>query len=151
MAPRSLILILSIMLASCCTHRESVASSVRHCDTVAELRSISARQLHSETVWETIIMRQDTAGRLVPVSREITRRTHTERENTADTSRSEVKAEAVAEEKSVSTETASPSASSRDKTPGWVKALVFLLVFVTITFGIFAFHKYLEKKWQSMN
>lgn len=151
MAPRSLILILSFMLASCCMHRESVASSVRTCDTVSELRSISARQLQSETVWETIIMRQDSTGHLVPVSREVTRRTHNERENAADTSRSEVKAEAVTEERSESNVTATPSAPSRDGAPGWVKALVFLLVFITVAFGIFAFYKYLEKKWKSIN
>lgn len=51
--------------------------SVRHADSVAALRSVAASTIDRVETWETVTMRADSLGRLVPVSRDVTR--HTEK------------------------------------------------------------------------
>ena len=64
-----------LMLYGCRSKADTVA--VRHADSVAALSSVSATTLDRVETWETLVMRADSLGRLVPVSRGLVR--HTEK------------------------------------------------------------------------
>lgn len=73
---KNTVAILLLMLASCRSETVTV-DTVRRSDSVSSLRSIAARDLQRVEVWETLVMKADTGGNLVPVSREI--KTHSEK------------------------------------------------------------------------
>lgn len=83
------ILLTFIVLTSCKAKSVTSTDTVRHADSVAALRSIAARDIDRVEVWETLVMKADTMGRLVPVSREIRRHTEkaVESVQSTDTSR----------------------------------------------------------------
>ena len=64
-----------LMLYGCRSKADTMA--VRHSDSVAALSSLSASTLDRVETWETLVMRADSLGRLVPVSRGLVR--HTEK------------------------------------------------------------------------
>lgn len=64
----------SAVATGCRSRKEvAIATTERHTDSVASLRSIGARELTRETETTTIVMRPDTLGRLVEVARDVTR------------------------------------------------------------------------------
>lgn len=83
------ILLTFIVLTSCKAKAVTSTATMRHADSVAALRSIAARDLNRVEVWETLVMKADTTGCLVPVSREIRRHTEKAAESvqSADTAR----------------------------------------------------------------
>lgn len=64
-----------LLLYGCRSKADTVA--VRHADSVAALSSVAATTLDRVETWETLVMRADSLGRLVPVSRDVVR--HTEK------------------------------------------------------------------------
>ena len=70
------IAILSLLLLYGCRSKDD-AVAVRRADSVAALRSVGASTLDRVETWETLVMRADSLGRLVPVSRDVIR--HTEK------------------------------------------------------------------------
>lgn len=60
-----------LLLYGCRAKADTV--SVRHADSVAALRSVAASTLDRVETWETVVMRADSLGRLVPVSRDVIR------------------------------------------------------------------------------
>lgn len=64
-----------LLLYGCRSKADTVA--VRHADSVAALSSMAATTLDRVETWETLVMRADSLGRLVPVSRDVIR--HTEK------------------------------------------------------------------------
>lgn len=64
-----------LLLYGCRSKADTVA--VRHADSVSALRSVGASTLDRVETWETLVMRADSLGRLVPVSRDVIR--HTEK------------------------------------------------------------------------
>lgn len=136
----------ALLLASCCARKaEAVSSSSRHADTVATLRSLSARTIDRRTTTETIVMRPDSMGRMVPVSHVIVRHTDKTEDVTADTSdyRAEAEAEAVTETARV--ETATPSAREGTGLKWAVGVTLWLLLAVLIALEAV----YLYKRWTS--
>ena len=63
-----------VIMTSCRTKSISIAD-VRRLDSVASLRSMSASSVERVEVWETVVMRPDSTGSLVAVSRDIVRHT----------------------------------------------------------------------------
>ena len=134
----------ALLLASCCARKaEAVSSSSRHADTVATLRSLSARTIDRRTTTETIVMRPDSMGRMVPVSHVIVRRTDKTEDVTADTSGYKSEAEAVTETAKV--ETATPSAREGTVLKWAVGVTLWLLLAVLIALEAV----YLYKRWTS--
>jgi hypothetical protein len=72
---KTIIAISLLLLCGCRAKADTVA--MRHADSVAALRSVGASTLDREETWETVTMRADNLGRLVPVSRDVIR--HTEK------------------------------------------------------------------------
>ena len=70
------IAILSLLLLYGCRSKADTVA-VRHADSVAALSSVAATTLDRVETWETLVMRADSLGRLVPVSRDVIR--HTEK------------------------------------------------------------------------
>lgn len=70
------IAILSLLLLYGCRSKADTVA-VRHADSVAALSSMAAATLDRVETWETLVMRADSLGRLVPVSRDVIR--HTEK------------------------------------------------------------------------
>lgn len=134
----------ALILASCCARKaEAVSSSSRHADTVATLRSLSARTIDRRTTTETIVMRPDSMGRMVPVSHVIVRRTDKTEDVTADTSDYKSEAETVTETAKV--ETATPSAREGTVLKWAVGVTLWLLLAVLIALEAV----YLYKRWTS--
>lgn len=79
---RNTALIILLLLASCRSKAVTV-DTTRHADSVSSLRSIAARDLERVEVWETLVMKADTSGKLVPVSREV--KTHKEKSSQTET------------------------------------------------------------------
>lgn len=134
----------ALLLASCCARKaEAVSSSSRHADTVATLRSLSARTIDRRTTTETIVMRPDSMGRMVPVSHVIVRHTDKTEDVTADTSDYRAEAETVTETAKV--ETAAPSAREGAALKWAVGITLWLLLAVLIALEAV----YLYKRWTS--
>lgn len=119
----------ALLLASCCARKaEAVSSSSRHADTVAALRSLSARTIDRQVTTETIVIRRDSLGRMVPVSHVIVRHTDKTEDVTADTS--DFKAEAKDEAKK---ETAKKETTARHDTGGrWAMGVTLWLLFAIL-------------------
>lgn len=120
----------ALLLASCCARKaEAVSSSARHADTVATLRSLSARTIDRQVTTETIVIRRDSLGRMVPVSHVIVRHTDKTEDVTADTSdfKAEIKAEAKAETATKETPTARHETGGR-----WSMGVTLWLLFVIL-------------------
>lgn len=134
----------ALLLASCCARKaEAVSSSSRHADTVATLRSLSARTIDRRTTTETIVMRPDSMGRMVPVSHVIVRHTDKTEDVTADTSDYRAEAEAVTE--TAKAETATPSAREGTGLKWAVGVTLWLMLAVLIALEAV----YLYKRWTS--
>ena len=134
----------ALLLASCCARKaEAVSSSSRHADTVATLRSLSARTIDRRTTTETIVMRPDSTGRMVPVSHVIVMHTDKTEDVTADTSDYRAEAETVTETAKV--ETAAPSAREGTVLKWAVGVTLWLLLAVLIALEAV----YLYKRWTS--
>lgn len=134
----------AMLLASCCARKaEAVSSSSRHADTVATLRSLSARTIDRRTTTETIVMRPDSMGRMVPVSHVIVRHTDKTEDVSADTSDYRAEAEAVTE--TAKAETATPSAREGTGLKWAVGVTLWLLLAVLIALEAV----YLYKRWTS--
>lgn len=134
----------ALLLASCCARKaEAVSSSSRHADTVATLRSLSARTIDRRTTTETIVMRPDSMGRMVPVSHVIVRHMDKTEDVTADTSDYRAEAEAVTE--TARMETATPSAREGAALKWAVGVTLWLLLAVLIALEAV----YLYKRWTS--
>lgn len=134
----------ALLLASCCARKaEAVSSSSRHADTVATLRSLSARTIDRRTTTETIVMRPDSTGRMVPVSHVIVRHTDKTEDVTADTS--DYRAEAEIGTETAKAETATPSAREGTGLKWAVGVTLWLLLAVLIALEAV----YLYKRWTS--
>lgn len=72
------ILLAVLILVGCRTKSKSVtAETTRRSDSVAAINGITTRSVDRLEVWETVIMMQDSFGRLSPVRHDIVR--HTEK------------------------------------------------------------------------
>ena len=117
---------LTLTLLGCRSHSQTIQTdTVRHADSVAALSSVSASTLDKVEVWETVIMRQDSLGRLVPVRHDIVR--HTEKATQSETRDDTAAFEASSEEKYQNNEktvTAAPHEARR--TFKWFVAGIWL-------------------------
>ncbi len=134
----------ALLLASCCAHKvEAVSSSSRHADTVATLRSLSARTIDRQVTTETIVIRRDSLGRMVPVSHVIVRHTDKTEDVTSDTS--DFKAETKVETKS-ETAMKETTAERHDKGGRWAMGVKLWLLFAILA-ALAA--TYIIRTWES--
>ena len=63
-----------LTLTACRTHATTM-SEERHADTVGSLRSVATSTIDREMVWERVIMRPDSTGKLKVAERDIVRHT----------------------------------------------------------------------------
>lgn len=87
MKPLLFTILLAVCLSGCRSKSSFVAVAERGLDSLASLRSMSAKALERVEVWETVTMRPDSSGALVVVARDIVRHEtrQTETESKADT------------------------------------------------------------------
>lgn len=140
------ILILSILLTACRSKASAVSVAERHADSVAALRSVSSRGINVFSETETIIMRQDSTGRLVPVAHNIIRHTEKSTENvsTADTTHFQSQdKENIKKEKETQ-----PAAKKTADGNKWAFAIVMLIMFSALVMMLAI---YLLKLWKSRN
>lgn len=120
----------ALLLASCCARKaEAVSSSSRHSDTVATLRSLSARTIDRQVTTETIVIRRDSLGHMVPVSHVIVRHTDKTEDVTADTSdfKADTKVESKAE-----TATKETPAARHDTRGRWAMGVTLWMLFAIL-------------------
>lgn len=136
-----------MLLASCCARRaEAVSSYERHADSVASLRYVSSHGLERIVDTETIIMRQDSTGRLVPVARDIVRRREKTTENASRTDTAVVRTEN--KENTHSIEKTQPEPRKEANRGTWMLAAGFILFFSAFFIGMAL---YIKKLWKSRN
>lgn len=146
MKTRIAILTAALMLAGCRTKAVTVTAVDRHADSVSALRSIQSHGLHVFSETETIILRQDSTGRLVPVAHDIVRHTEksTETRQIADTTHFQSQdKETIKKEKETQ-----PAAKKTDNGRGAVFAIVMLLLFTAF---VLVLAIYLLKLWKYRN
>lgn len=146
MKKRIAILTAALLLTGCRTKAVTVAAVERHADSVASLRSVQSHGLQSFSETETIILRQDSTGRLVPVAHDIVRRTEksTETHRTADTTHFQSQdKETIRQEKETQ-----PAAKKTADGNRWAFAIVMLIMFSALVMMLAI---YLLKLWKSRN
>lgn len=121
-----------LLLCGCCSKRHTAtAVEVRRADSVAELESIRAHTFERETVTEVLRMREDSAGNLRVVSRDVVRTTDRGGSTVTDTARTTV--QASTEARAESSETVTTTAPARERTPWWPLALCWTLMVLLVT------------------
>lgn len=142
-------LLFTILLAFClsgCRSKSSFAAvAERSLDSLASLRSMSAKALERVDVWETVTMRPDSSGALVVVARDIvrheTRQTETEsKADTAVSSVSEQRLESETEETSAGT-----AAAERRGTGRFVAFMWGLWASLAVLLAV-----YMSRKWKQL-
>ena len=146
-------LLFTILLASClsgcflsgCRSKSSfVAVAERSLDSLASLRSMSAKALERVEVWETVTMRPDSSGALVVVARDIVRHEtrQTETESKADTAVSSVSEQRLESE---TEETAAGTAAAERRGTGRVAFMWGLWASLAVLLAV-----YMSKKWKHL-
>ena len=146
MKARIAILTAALLLEGCRTKAVTVTAVDRHADSVAALRSIQSHGLHVFSETETIILRQDSTGRLVPVAHDIVRHTKrsTETNRTEDTSM--VVTNTISKKENIKETT--PARQEVDKGNRIAFSIVMLLLFTAF---VLVLAIYLLKLWKSRN
>lgn len=141
-----LILVVFLVVSGCRTKSVAVAD-VRRLDSVASLRSVSASSVERVEVWETVVMRPDSTGSLVAVSRDIVRHTTKEEriEETNDSTETHSTDSQSYEEKSKTTMAGGGVASRA--VFGWYGVAIWL-AFAGLAYFLL---NYLMKKWTLRN
>lgn len=134
-----------LLLCGCCSKRHTVtAVESRHADTVATLEARRVSTLERETVTERLVMRPDSAGRLVVVARDVVRTTDRGTAVQADTA--ERKASAVTE---AVTEAVEEETVKREPSPWPWLAAVWIGMTLLVTACAFVLVKKGGNAWTS--
>lgn len=136
------IAILSLLLLCGCRAKADTVA-MRHADSVAALRSVSASTLDRVDTWETVVMRADSLGRLVPVSRDVIR--HTERASASATRHDTCVFDASTEELHHQ-ETKNAAAATQTSRAGFTGFVIG--VWLASTGMVLLLAAYLLKKWK---
>lgn len=133
------ILLAFFALVSCKAKTSVVYERTGNAEGVALLSSIAARAMERTETWETVVMKADTTGKLVPVSREVRTRKErmTENESRGDTAlfqKSERQEERQEDEKAVTATETGKTARFAFVSGVWfgIAALVVLLALILI-------------------
>lgn len=136
-----------LLLCGCYSKRHTaVAVETRHADTVATLASVRAHTFERETVTEVLRMREDSAGNLRVVSRDVVRTTDRGGSTVADTSKAETKASVDVR---TGQEEATVTHPARERSSWWTLALCWTVMVLLVTGCAFMLVKKGGKEWIS--
>lgn len=141
-------LVLLLLAAASCRHHREVVAYERHADSVATLVAIHAGQLETEQWEQTIVLRPDSTGQLIPVEVVIHHQTQTQKQTDTATTAAAVAVNETAEHAEEQTTQIQPtqtSASLPNRAVLWL-ALGFLIAAV-----ILSITEQIKNRWKSRN